>query len=109
MVRLLSAEIFRQCGSTALQRKPFANRYSTFAACLSSFTIRQLLIAIRCRFGSAGASPSRFAPVPRLTTLVLLKVGARFLPQIMKSCSMVCLCLRHQLWAKVRSMGILGF
>jgi hypothetical protein len=38
-----------------------------FAIRLSSFTSRQSLIAIRCRFGSAGASPSQFIPslVPR--------------------------------------------
>ncbi|MCS3920483.1 hypothetical protein M2350_002912 [Candidatus Fervidibacter sacchari] len=48
-VRLLSAEISRQCVSTALQKKPFAIR------CRS--TNRQSLIS--AVFGSAGVSPSR--------------------------------------------------
>jgi hypothetical protein len=43
--------------------KPFAIRYLLF-------TIRYSLFATRCRFGSAGASPSQFipSPVPRPTT-----------------------------------------
>ncbi len=61
---------FRQCSSTALQK-----------------TIRQSLLANRCRFGSAGASPSHF---PRPSPLAPLKVGAQV------SC--------HQLRTKVRSM-----
>jgi hypothetical protein len=43
---MFNAKVFRQCKSTALQKiavSPFANRYSP--------------LAIRRRFGSAGASP----------------------------------------------------
>jgi hypothetical protein len=43
---MFNARVFRQCKSTALQKiavSPFANRYSP--------------LAIRRRFGSAGASP----------------------------------------------------
>jgi len=58
-VRLLSAENFRQRGNTAPE-KPFAIHYSLFAT-------HYLLFANRCRFGSAGTSPSHFisSRVPR--------------------------------------------
>jgi len=57
MVQLLSAENFWQCGSSALQKKPFAARYLPFATIHSPFASRQF--TIRCRFGLAEASPSR--------------------------------------------------
>ena len=36
------------------------------AICYSPLAIRHLLFAIRCRFGSVGASPSHFSLVPCL-------------------------------------------
>jgi hypothetical protein len=56
--------IFRQCGSTALQKShlPVANRQSLFAAV----------------FGSAGASPSHFSR-PSSHALVPSEVGAQVL------------------------------
>jgi hypothetical protein len=49
---LLMRRIFRQCRSTALQNySPITSRYSLF-------TIRYSPFATRCRFGSAGTSPS---------------------------------------------------
>ncbi len=68
-------------------------------------TIRQSLFSIRCRFGSAGASPSHFAPVPRPTTLVPLWVGAQFLRHQLRVETRSMDCLRHQLRAKTHSAG----
>jgi hypothetical protein len=68
----------------AVYYSPLAIRYS--------LPFYQSLFAIRCHFGSAGASPSHFvpSPVPRPTPFVPLKVGAQF--------------FRHQLRTEVRSM-----
>jgi len=48
-------------------------------------------------------------PVPRPTTLVPLKVGAQFLRHQLWVETRSVDCLRHQLQAKARSMGISDF
>ncbi|MCC6038444.1 MAG: hypothetical protein LM632_09610 [Armatimonadetes bacterium] len=68
--------IFRQCRSTALQKN-----HSSIATHLSSFTIRQSLIASRHWLLAVVSArqkprPPNF-PVPRPTPLVPLKVGAQ--------------------------------
>ena len=66
------------CRNFAVGQEPDPpNHYSPFATRHSPFAIS--LLAIRCRFGSAGASPSHFIPVPRPTTLVPLKLSAQAL------------------------------
>ena len=69
--------------------------------------IRYSPLAIRFLFGSAGASPSHFVPVPRPTPLVPLKFGAQFLRHQLrvKTRSMKFRFLPHQLRAKAYSIG----
>jgi hypothetical protein len=73
-VQLLKAEKFLGSARALPSRK----KQSLIASCYLPFTIRYSPFATRCRFGSAGASPSQFipSPVPRPTPLVPLKVGA---------------------------------
>ena len=46
MVQLLSAENFWQCGSSALQKKPFAARYLPFATIHSHSPVANSLFAV---------------------------------------------------------------
>ena len=50
--RSRATEFFRHGRNRVLKKKPFSTRHS-------AFTIRQSPVAIRCRFGSARASPSQ--------------------------------------------------
>jgi hypothetical protein len=78
-------KFFRQCSSTAIQNfSPFATRYSLL------FYHSPLAICHSPSFSARQEPRPPIFPVPRPTTLVLLKVGAQF--------------LRHQLRTKVRSM-----
>jgi len=70
---VLSTEIFRQCRSTALQKKP---SYLPIATRHLPFTVRQSLFT--AVFGSVGTSPSHFISVPRPTTFVPFQVSAKF-------------------------------